>query len=203
MPPSSPSSSGRARPQQRRRRPSAAATVRPARATRPATTTPIRETPAAESLGTLSTRPVPTDATFESLGVPSPIVRKLAERGVTAPFPIQAATLIDSMAGRDVIGRGRTGSGKTIAFAIPVVTSLAASGTKRQSSKPRGLVLVPTRELANQVTESLAPLATAMGLKITTIFGGVSQGPQVTALRHGVDIVVACPGRLEDLIQQR
>ncbi len=176
---------------------------RPARATRPATTTPIRDTPTRESLGTISTREVPTDATFESLGVPAPIVRMLAERDVTSPFPIQAATLPDSLAGRDVLGRGRTGSGKTIAFAIPIVTALAASGKPRQSSKPRGLILVPTRELATQVTESLAPLAKAMGLKVTTVFGGVGQQPQVMALRHGIDIVVACPGRLEDLIKQR
>ncbi len=163
----------------------------------------MRETPTGESLGTISTREVPTDATFASLGVPAPIVRMLAERDVTSPFPIQAATLPDSLAGLDVIGRGRTGSGKTIAFAIPTVAKLAASGSPRQSGKPRGLILVPTRELASQVTESLAPLAKAMGLKITTIFGGVGQQPQVMALRHGVDIVVACPGRLEDLIKQR
>jgi superfamily II DNA/RNA helicase len=201
---SPPSSSGRARPNNRRRRPTAGAPAqRPARATRPATTTPIRETPTRESLGTISTRVIPTDATFESLGVPAPIVRMLAERDVTSPFPIQAATLPDSLAGRDVLGRGRTGSGKTIAFAIPIVTALAASGKPRQSSKPRGLILVPTRELATQVSESLAPLAKAMGLKVTTVFGGVGQQPQVMALRHGIDIVVACPGRLEDLIKQR
>ncbi len=202
---SPPSSSGRARPNNRRRRPSAGtAAARPARATRPATTTPIRETTARESLGTVSTRVVPTDATFESLGVPAPIVQSLADRGVTAPFPIQAATLPDSMAGRDVLGRGRTGSGKTIAFGIPLVAALAAAGpATKHPGKPRGMVLVPTRELANQVTESIAPLATAMGLRITTIFGGVSQQSQVKALKQGVDIVVACPGRLEDLIKQR
>ncbi len=201
----SPPSSGRARSNNkgRRRTSSGGPAQRPARAVRPATTTPIRETPTGESLGTISTREVPTDATFESLGVPAPIVRMLAERGVTSPFPIQAATLPDSLAGRDVLGRGRTGSGKTIAFAIPIVTALAASGKPRQSGKPRGLILVPTRELASQVTESLAPLAKAMGLKITTVFGGVGQQPQVMAMRHGVDIVVACPGRLEDLIKQR
>ena len=155
------------------------------------------------SLGEISTRPVPTDTTFEALGVPAPIVRMLAERGVTAPFPIQAATLPDSLAGRDVLGRGRTGSGKTIAFAIPTVVALAASSSQRVPGKPRALVLVPTRELANQVTESLAPLATAMGLRVTTIIGGVGQHPQVQAIQRGVDIMVACPGRLEDLIQQR
>ncbi len=145
----------------------------------------------------------PVDTTFEALGVPTSIIRSLADRGVTAPFPIQAATLPDSLAGRDVLGRGRTGSGKTIAFAIPAVAALAASTTKRQPGRPRALVLVPTRELANQVSESIAPLATAMGLRVSTVFGGVGQGPQVHALKAGVDIMVACPGRLEDLIQQR
>jgi superfamily II DNA/RNA helicase len=140
---------------------------------------------------------------FASLGVPAPIVQALADRGVTEPFPIQAATLPDSLAGRDVLGRGQTGSGKTIAFAIPTVVALDTSTTKRKPGKPRALILVPTRELANQVAESLAPLAAVMGQKLTTVFGGVSQGPQVNAIRAGVDIVVACPGRLEDLIKQR
>jgi superfamily II DNA/RNA helicase len=142
---------------------------------------------------------------FAQLGVPEPVIRALATTGVTSPFPIQSATLGDSLAGRDVLGRGRTGSGKTIAFAVPVVAALAksaAAGTQRQGNRPRALVLVPTRELANQVTETLAPLAKAMHLKLTTIIGGVGQNPQVSALRNGVDIVVACPGRLEDLIEQ-
>jgi superfamily II DNA/RNA helicase len=139
---------------------------------------------------------------FADLGVPEQVVRSLANSGVTSPFPIQTATLPDSLAGRDVLGRGRTGSGKTIAFAIPVVAALAKSGTQRQPNRPRALVLVPTRELANQVAETLAPLAKALHLKMTTIIGGVGQNPQVTALRNGVDIVVACPGRLEDLIEQ-
>ncbi len=140
--------------------------------------------------------------TFASLGVPEPIVGALARTGVELPFPIQTATLPDSLAGRDVLGRGRTGSGKTIAFAVPVVAALAKSELPRQGNRPRALVLVPTRELANQVAETLAPLAKAMSLRLTTIIGGVGQHPQVTALRNGVDIVVACPGRLEDLIAQ-
>ena len=140
--------------------------------------------------------------TFAALGVPEPIIRALTRTGVTEPFPIQTATLPDSLAGRDVLGRGRTGSGKTIAFAVPVVAALAKSAIARQGNRPRALVLVPTRELANQVTETLAPLAKAMSLRLTTIFGGVGQNPQVNALRGGVDIVVACPGRLEDLIAQ-
>ncbi|KQX68842.1 DEAD/DEAH box helicase [Angustibacter sp. Root456] len=139
---------------------------------------------------------------FADLGVRPELVRSLAERGITAPFPIQAATLPDSLAGRDVLGRGRTGSGKTVAFALPTVTALAASGRARRPGRPRALVLLPTRELANQVAETLTPLAKVLGLKVTTVFGGVSQNPQVTALRGGVDVLVACPGRLEDLIGQ-
>ena len=129
----------------------------------------------------------------------------LAERGITEPFPIQVATLPDALAGRDILGRGRTGSGKTIAFGLPMVARLAATARQapRKASRPRALVLVPTRELANQVSESIAPLAAAMGMRVTTVFGGVSQGRQVAALRGGVDILVACPGRLEDLASQR
>ncbi len=127
----------------------------------------------------------------------------LADRGVTTAFPIQSATLPDSLRGLDVLGRGKTGSGKTIAFALPLVVRLAASGRRRQSGQPRALILVPTRELANQVMTSLQPLAAAMSLRVCSVYGGVGQGPQVSALRQGVDIVVACPGRLEDLIGQR
>ncbi|MEO7398215.1 MAG: DEAD/DEAH box helicase [Ilumatobacteraceae bacterium] len=149
------------------------------------------------------TSPVAPAADFTVLNVPEPIVAALVRSGVTVPFPIQTATLPDSLAGRDVLGRGKTGSGKTIAFAIPVVTRLAESGSRRESKSPRALVLVPTRELANQVAEALTPIAHAMSMKVSTIFGGVGQGPQVTALRLGIDILVACPGRLEDLIAQR
>ena len=139
---------------------------------------------------------------FAGLGVPAPIVSALHNAGVDQPFPIQSATLPDSLAGRDVLGRGRTGSGKTIAFAIPTVVALAATSGRRRPSRPRALILVPTRELANQVTEVLRPLAKAMGLRHSAIYGGVGQNPQVNTLRAGVDIVVACPGRLEDLIAQ-
>ncbi len=140
--------------------------------------------------------------TFVELGVPDALVKVLAGRGITSPFPIQAATLPDSLAGRDVLGRGRTGSGKTVAFAVPTIVRLTTSGTSRRPSRPRALVLLPTRELATQVAETMTPLATAAGLKVTTVFGGVGQNPQVTALRAGVDVLIACPGRLEDLIGQ-
>jgi superfamily II DNA/RNA helicase len=140
---------------------------------------------------------------FVALGVPAPLIKVLADRDVLTAFPIQSATLPDSLLGLDVLGRGKTGSGKTIAFALPLVARLSASGRRRESGRPRALILVPTRELANQVMISLKPLAEAMSLRVATVYGGVGQGPQVSALRHGVDIVVACPGRLEDLIAQR
>ncbi|CAN5756491.1 DEAD/DEAH box helicase [soil metagenome] len=142
-----------------------------------------------------------TQKTFADLGVREPLVKALAAKGITEPFPIQIETLPDTLAGRDVLGRGKTGSGKTLAFSLPLVSRLA--GSRRQASKPSGLVLAPTRELATQITAALEPLAAAYDLKLTTIFGGVSQSRQVSALRAGVDIVVACPGRLEDLMRQR
>ncbi len=136
--------------------------------------------------------------TFTELGLPKTLVDALAEQGVTSPFPIQAATLPHSLAGRDVLGRGRTGSGKTYGFVLPVLTRLAAGPTRRRPGRPRALVLAPTRELATQIEASFLPLAKPLGLKVTTIFGGVSPNPQITRLRDGVDIVVACPGRLAD-----
>ncbi|RZU32550.1 DEAD/DEAH box helicase [Blastococcus saxobsidens] len=145
---------------------------------------------------------LPTDTTFEALGVPAPLVEVLTASGIIAPFPIQVATLPDSLGGRDVLGRGRTGSGKTLAFSIPLVARLAASTTKRQAKRPRALILVPTRELANQVAAVVDPMARALGMRTTTVFGGVGQNPQVQALAGGLDVVIACPGRLEDLIQQ-
>jgi superfamily II DNA/RNA helicase len=138
--------------------------------------------------------------TFASLGVPVPIITALAEAGITGPFPIQAATLPDSLEGRDILGRGRTGSGKTLAFAIPLAAALASGHT--MAGRPRGLVLVPTRELASQVHAVLSPLAMAVGLSVATIYGGTPQSRQVAALRDRVDIVVACPGRLADLMEQ-
>ncbi|WP_233489253.1 DEAD/DEAH box helicase [Blastococcus sp. TF02-09] len=145
---------------------------------------------------------LPTDTTFAALGVPAPIVEVLSGSGITAPFPIQVATLPDSLGGRDVLGRGRTGSGKTLAFSIPLVARLAASDSKRLPKRPRSLILVPTRELANQVAAVVDPMARALGMKMATIFGGVGQNPQVQALAGGLDVVIACPGRLEDLIGQ-
>ncbi|MFN8191361.1 MAG: DEAD/DEAH box helicase [Nocardioidaceae bacterium] len=142
-------------------------------------------------------------SSFTDLGVPARLSAVLDSQGITLPTPIQAATLPDSLAGRDVLGRGRTGSGKTYAFLLPVVARLTASGGRRTPKRPRALILAPTRELVTQIEASLAPLATAASLRTRTVFGGVGQGPQVQALRNGVDILVATPGRLEDLIGQR
>ncbi len=141
-------------------------------------------------------------AGFADLGVPAPIARALADGGITDPFPIQVLTLPPGLAGRDVLARGMTGSGKTIAFAVPVVARIAALGGRTRAGRPRGLVLVPTRELATQVAAVIAPLAAAVRLRCTTVHGGVGPGRQVADLRAGADIVVACPGRLEDLIGQ-
>jgi superfamily II DNA/RNA helicase len=143
---------------------------------------------------------VTTTQSFADLGVGEPLIKALAARGILSPFPIQVATLHDTLAGRDVLGRGKTGSGKTLAFSIPLVTRLAAM---RRQSGPTGLVLAPTRELATQIAATLEPLADAYHLKVTTIFGGSPQNRQVAALKSGIDIVVACPGRLEDLMKQR
>lgn len=167
--------------------------------------------------------------TFGELGVPGPLVRVLAADDKKTAFPIQADTLPDSLAGRDILGRGRTGSGKTLAFSIPLVTRLGsydslgqtamkefrdeikrrkkASLEERRSDDflphPRGLVLAPTRELANQINDVLMPLAHAFGMNTTTIYGGVKYIHQVRDLKAGADIVVACPGRLEDLLRQK
>jgi len=145
-----------------------------------------------------------SDITFGTLGVPTPLVTVLAKDGKTEPFPIQADTLPDTLAGRDVLGRGKTGSGKTLAFSIPMIARLGTklAGGQRREGRPLGLVLAPTRELATQIATAMAPLAEAYGLRTTTIYGGVSQSRQVQALRAGVDIIVACPGRLEDLMGQ-
>ncbi|WP_461188073.1 DEAD/DEAH box helicase [Arthrobacter sp. Z4-13] len=143
--------------------------------------------------------------TFAALGTPKALAETLTAQGITEPFPIQVKTLPDTLAGRDVLGRGRTGSGKTIAFAIPLVARLAEREAKhfRKPGRPMGLVLAPTRELATQINATIEPLAKAAGLNTTVIYGGISQARQEKALRAGVDIVIACPGRLEDLIRQR
>ncbi|HET7724773.1 MAG TPA: DEAD/DEAH box helicase [Propionibacteriaceae bacterium] len=143
-----------------------------------------------------------SSTSFTLLGVPANLAQLLADQGITDPTPIQTATLPDSLAGRDVLGRGRTGSGKTYAFLLPVVARLTASQQTVKRGAPRALILAPTRELVGQIHAALMPLARANSLSTMTVFGGVGQNPQVAALRKGADIVVATPGRLEDLIKQ-
>jgi superfamily II DNA/RNA helicase len=143
--------------------------------------------------------------TFSDLGLGNNIVRQLASMGAEAPFPIQAATIPDVLAGKDVLGRGKTGSGKTIAFGAPLVERLMENngGKDRQMGrKPRALILAPTRELAQQIDRTVQPIARSVGLFTTTIVGGVPQYKQVSALQRGVDIVIATPGRVEDLVEQ-
>jgi superfamily II DNA/RNA helicase len=140
------------------------------------------------------------------LGVPPQLSGALTRAGITQPFPIQAATLPDCLAGRDVCGKAPTGSGKTLAFGLGILSRLAdvarseRRGRRRDGGRPRALVLVPTRELAAQVEEALRMLAGAVGATVTSVYGGVGYGKQLAALRRGVDVLIACPGRLEDLM---
>lgn len=148
-------------------------------------------------------RPAPAPRTFAELGVPSRLVEALARHGIHEPFAIQARALPDAMAGRDVLGRAQTGSGKTLAFGIPLLARLVEDVTDPMGPRrPRGLVLVPTRELALQVEAVLEPLARAVGLRTVTVFGGAPYGRQIDAFRRGVDVVVATPGRLIDLLDR-
>ncbi|MEY4477099.1 MAG: hypothetical protein RJA31_603, partial [Actinomycetota bacterium] len=159
-----------------------------------------------ERLQAMATTAADVDGvSFTDLGLGRNIAQALAELGATAPFPIQAATIPDVLAGRHVLGRGRTGSGKTIAFGAPLVEKLMENGggkRRTQGRAPRALILAPTRELAQQINRTVMPVAKAVGLFTTTIVGGVPQGSQVMSLRRGVDILIATPGRLEDLERQ-
>lgn len=142
---------------------------------------------------------------FFGLGVPRQLSAVLEEGGITTPFPIQAATLPDCLAGRDVCGKAPTGSGKTLAFGLAILSQLAARPrpTRRGRRHPSALVLVPTRELAAQIEEVVTPLATVIGARVTSIYGGVGYAKQLAALRNGIDILIACPGRLTDLFERR
>ncbi|MFC4515997.1 DEAD/DEAH box helicase [Streptomyces ehimensis] len=153
---------------------------------------PVETTEAAE--------PAEPQITFGDLGLDEAIVRKLAQNGVTTPFPIQAATIPDALAGKDILGRGRTGSGKTLSFGLPLLTILAGGHTEKK--RPRGLILTPTRELAMQVADALQPYGDVLGLKMKVVCGGTSMGNQIYALERGVDILVATPGRLRDIIDR-
>jgi superfamily II DNA/RNA helicase len=138
--------------------------------------------------------------------VPSAVAAVLARRGITTPLPIQAGTLPDALAGRDVLGRAETGSGKTLAFGLPLLIRIGARSGRRGPHpgrpRPRALVLVPTRELARQVHDELAPLAKPLGLRLLAVYGGAPLRTQAQALRRGTDVVVATPGRLTDLLRQ-
>ncbi|MGW0204544.1 DEAD/DEAH box helicase [Streptomyces sp. NPDC003233] len=138
--------------------------------------------------------------TFADLGLPEGVVRKLAQNGVTTPFPIQAATIPDALAGKDILGRGRTGSGKTLSFGLPTLAQLAGGRTEKK--RPRAVILTPTRELAMQVADALQPYGDVVGLKMKVVCGGTSMGNQIYALERGVDILVATPGRLRDIINR-
>ncbi|QTZ92764.1 DEAD/DEAH box helicase [Streptomyces auratus] len=138
--------------------------------------------------------------TFAALGLPEGVVRKLAQNGVTTPFPIQAATIPDALAGKDILGRGRTGSGKTLSFGLPTLAQLAGGHTEKK--KPRAVILTPTRELAMQVADALQPYGDVLGLKMKVVCGGTSMGNQIYALERGVDVLVATPGRLRDIINR-
>jgi superfamily II DNA/RNA helicase len=139
--------------------------------------------------------------TFADLGLPTPVVDELTRQGITAPFPIQLATISDALAGRNTLGRGRTGSGKTLAFSLPMIARLAADNRMPRKFRPRALILVPTRELANQVRDVINPLARTLDMSTAVVYGGVGYGKQIEAMRNGTDIVVACPGRFVDLLE--
>ncbi|MER6671930.1 DEAD/DEAH box helicase [Streptomyces sp. NPDC000983] len=140
------------------------------------------------------------EITFADLGLPEAVVRKLAQNGVTTPFPIQAATIPDALAGKDILGRGRTGSGKTLSFGLPTLARL--SGGRTEKHRPRAVILTPTRELAMQVADALQPYGDQLGLKMKVVCGGTSMGNQIYALERGVDVLVATPGRLRDIINR-
>jgi superfamily II DNA/RNA helicase len=141
------------------------------------------------------------DNGFAGLGLPAPLVERLAREGITTPFPIQTATIPDALAGRDVLGRGQTGSGKTFAFGLPTLTRLAA-GDRALARRPRALILTPTRELAIQISDALEPFVHVMGLRHKLVAGGMPYPPQLMALDRGVDLLIATPGRLKDLMER-
>ncbi|GGQ75563.1 hypothetical protein Saso_36020 [Streptomyces asoensis] len=161
--------------------------------------TALTDTEAAQA-DAVDETPAAPETTFADLGLPEGVVRKLAQNGVTTPFPIQAATIPDALAGKDILGRGRTGSGKTLSFGLPTLATLAGGHTEKR--KPRAVILTPTRELAMQVADALQPYGDVLGLKMKVVCGGTSMSNQIYALERGVDILVATPGRLRDIINR-
>jgi superfamily II DNA/RNA helicase len=198
--------------------PTGATTGRPGRAAPPSSASPARQAALAQALTAALTAEAPGALSFADLGVPPLLVQALHRRGLVQPFAIQARTLPDALAGRDVLGRAATGSGKTLAFGLPLLARLAGDGphlvgrtgvdsathrTTRVPGAPRALVLVPSRELALQVTADLAPLAAPLGLQVGTVVGGTGYARQTQTLTAGVDLLVATPGRLVDLIDRQ
>ena len=155
------------------------------------------------ALDAAAATPAPEGRTFGQFGLPQELVTVLARRGLHEPFAIQTRVLPDALAGRDVLGRATTGSGKTLAFGIPVLARLSRDPGRRTPGRPRAVIVVPTRELARQVADVLDPLAHALGLRVTTVVGGLPINKQIDAVKRGVDIVVATPGRLLDLMERR
>ncbi|WP_335970369.1 DEAD/DEAH box helicase [Streptomyces sp. CA2R106] len=168
--------------------------------TRPDDLTDAAASAAESGEPTEAAEPSEPTVTFADLGLPEAIVRKLTNNQVVTPFPIQAATIPDALAGRDILGRGRTGSGKTLSFGLPLLTLLSGGHTERK--RPRGVILTPTRELAMQVADALQPYGDVLGLKMKVVCGGTSMQNQIYALERGVDVLVATPGRLRDLINR-
>ena len=142
---------------------------------------------------------ITTDTSFDDLGIDSDIVEELSSQGISSPFPIQTMTIPDALSGIDITGKAKTGSGKTLAFGIPMIMRVGAP----QSRKPHGLILVPTRELASQVTEALEPLLKVKNLTAVAVYGGAPMGPQIDALQAGASIAIATPGRLLDLLERK
>ncbi|MFI1967023.1 DEAD/DEAH box helicase [Streptomyces pathocidini] len=179
---------------------SGGAAKRPGPAKRPGKRPGAGGPPAEFAMPESTTPALPAVASFGELGLPAALLETLGQQGVIEPFPIQAATLPNSLAGRDILGRGRTGSGKTLAFGLALLARTA--GRRAEPRRPLSLVLVPTRELAQQVTDALTPYAEALRLRSATVVGGLSIGRQASALRAGVEVLVATPGRLRDLIDR-
>ncbi|SCE23640.1 DEAD/DEAH box helicase, partial [Streptomyces sp. OspMP-M43] len=166
----------------------------------PARRKPAVAPPAEFALPETVTPALPSVDAFADLDMPAGLLKTLAAQGVTEPFPIQGATLPNSLAGRDILGRGRTGSGKTLAFGLALLARTA--GRRGEPRAPLAMVLVPTRELAQQVTDALTPYATAVNLRLATVVGGMSITKQSATLRRGAEVLVATPGRLKDLIER-
>src|SRR4029453_2636081 len=164
----------------------------------PALETPVVDTTAPETAAEIPAAPA---ATFADLGIHADLVHVLTREGITTPFEIQTATIPDALAGRDVLGRGQTGSGKTLAFGLPLLTRVAQGG-RALPHHPKALILVPTRELAMQVADALMPLGRSVGVFLKTAVGGVPYDRENDALRRGVEVIVATPGRLGDLIER-